>query len=610
MSKIRILHDHTINKIAAGEVIENPASVVKELVENSLDAGAKEISVEIKAGGRQLIRVSDNGIGMSADDALLCLERHATSKIKEVEDIQDLLTMGFRGEAMPSIAAISKFTLLTSTHEAKDCDGTLVMVDGGQIISCGPAARSPGTTIEVKSLFFNVPVRKKFQKSPTYDAQEILKMISVIALGNPSIKFELISDQKQVLKTDQPANSSTFQEKFADRIQAVLGTEFFSAIKHLSFSREPYQLEGFIGDPSYTRHNRSGQYLFINQRPVHSPFIAFAIRDGYGTSLATNRHPVFVLHLTMPGSLIDVNVHPQKKEIRLRQEYLLKEYLMQAVQQTLQQNHFDSFTSENQVTNFTPFCSEPFTSNYTLQTETPQKKECTPYPELKSYLDFKTHYSSLPLPLPTTKHDTQLDLLSSIPAKKTSPRIITTHVGFIQIDPLTFNMPDGLCLIDQKAASLRIHYERLLNKQTGSNTIQPLLIPITLDFSSFEAALLKEQLPYFNQMGFSIQEFGHATFIVDAIPDLLKKEDIRTCLIGISQDLNDCGDSGHIEREKSKRMALAASRLTESCTKRLSFDEAQALVNQLTQCETPLHCPFGKPTFIHLTYEKLNQLKG
>lgn len=608
MSKIRVLHDQTINKIAAGEVIENPSSVVKELVENALDAGADEISVEIRCGGRQLIRVTDNGSGMSSDDALLCLERHATSKIKEVEDIQDLITMGFRGEAIPSIASISKFTLLTSTQEAKNSAGTLVMVDGGQIVSCGPAARSPGTTIEIKSLFFNVPVRKKFQKSPAYDAQEILKMMNMISLGNPGIKFELISDEKHLLKTEQPSDKNGFQEKFADRMKTILGLEFFKAVQPLSFSHGPWQMEGFIGQPSYTKPNRTGQYLFINQRPVHSSFIAFAIREGYGTALPTNRYPVFALHLSMSGALVDVNVHPQKKEVRLRQESLLKEHLMQAVQQSLQgamvTDYTESLTTDEQITNSIPMCAEPATYCYQ-----PKADDATSS-RVRSYHDFKADYKPILPPKIRSETEAPLDLLPPVPIKKITPRIISTLPGFIQVDPLSCGMTDGLCLIDQKEASFRIQYERLLKKDEKSSAVQPLLVPMTVDFSTYEANLLKEQMSYLNQLGFSIQELSHDTFLVDAIPDLFKKEDLKSCLIGICQDLSECGDDGHLEREKLKRLARSASRLAESGIKKLHFDEAQSLINQLFLCENPLHCPLGKAIFIHLNHEKLKQIKG
>lgn len=331
-SKIRVLSDHTINKIAAGEVIENPASVVKELVENSLDAGSTDICIEIQGGGRQMIRISDNGCGMNSDDALLCLERHATSKLREVEEIHSLSTMGFRGEAIPSIASISKFNLLTCPAKEGDTEpvGSMVIVDGGKMVSCSPAARSQGTTIEVKSLFFNVPVRKKFLKSPSIDASEILKTVSLIALGHPSIKFQLIIDGKNTLiahSSKDPAFGTQLQE----RIESVLGTDFTRNATYIEETKDGISLKGVIGQPGYTRHNRTGQYLFINKRGVVSPLVAYAVKDGFGSSIPSGRFPVFVLHLEVSGDLVDVNVHPQKREVRLRQEQTIKELIIKAV---------------------------------------------------------------------------------------------------------------------------------------------------------------------------------------------------------------------------------------------------------------------------------------
>lgn len=335
-SKIRVLDERTINQIAAGEVIENPASVVKELVENAIDAGSTDICIEIKGGGRQLIRVSDNGCGMIQDDALLCLERHATSKIRNVDDIYAIGTMGFRGEAIPSIAAISKFTLMTCYKGENK--GTMVSVEGGKILQSTPVVHAPGTTVEVKSLFFNVPVRKKFQRSPAYDANEILKMISQIALGYPEIKFQLMSDQKTILTAPTTNSEATFQEKLKQRIKDILGMDFVETSYSVSGAQEGYKLQGLIGMPAFTRHNRSGQYLFINRRAVVSPLIGYAVRAGYGTTLSTQRHPVYALHLTVPGELVDVNVHPQKREVRLRQEQILREMVVAAIRDALQQN--------------------------------------------------------------------------------------------------------------------------------------------------------------------------------------------------------------------------------------------------------------------------------
>nr|MBA2726763.1 DNA mismatch repair endonuclease MutL [Parachlamydiaceae bacterium] len=336
-SKIRVLSDDTINKIAAGEVIENPSSVVKELTENSIDAGATEITIEIREGGRQLIRISDNGCGMNGDDALLCLERHATSKLKAVDDIEALVTMGFRGEAMPSIASISKFTLLTRLSETaiEDQPGTMVIVDGGKIVKCCPVECSKGTTIEVKSIFFNVPVRRKFQKSPSYDAAEICRIVTLLALANPEIKFQLISNQETIISAPAFPKDS-FQEALNERVQQILGNDFSRGLCPLTGMTGEYTLQGFLGLPASTKHNRTGQYLFINRRAVSSPLVSYAIREGYGTMLSTGRHPIYVLHLTMPGNLLDVNVHPQKREVRLRQEHVLKDLIIRSVSDSLQ----------------------------------------------------------------------------------------------------------------------------------------------------------------------------------------------------------------------------------------------------------------------------------
>lgn len=454
-SKIRVLSEHTINKIAAGEVIENPSSVVKELVENSLDAGATDICVEIKGGGRQLVRITDDGCGMNADDALLCLERHATSKIREVEDLHTLGTMGFRGEAVPSIAAISKFTLLTCPQE-QPSTGTMLIVDGGKIIKCCPAACATGTTIEVKSLFFNVPVRKKFQKSPAYDTNEILKMLSLLALGHPDIKFQLISNQQTILTTPI-SQAATFLDKLGERIATVLGKDFFAFTCPLEGSKGDIRLRGFIGQPTYSRHNRTGQYLFINGRGVFSPLISYTIRDGFGPSLGTNRHPVFVLHLELPGSLIDVNVHPQKREVRLRQEAILRDLLVQSVEQALQKK---GLALEVELPDLPPtFAPSPF-PKYSFSQVTDDE---SPKPSVQWNAPvLKNSYRPSPPPLYIRQEPEPL-LFNEPPKSPQVPRVLTTIPSYIIVEPTSLerSREGGLCLVDQRAAHARIIYEKL-----------------------------------------------------------------------------------------------------------------------------------------------------
>lgn len=642
-SRIRVLSDQTINKIAAGEVIENPASVVKELVENSLDAGSTEICVEIQGGGRQLIRISDNGCGMSRDDALLCLERHATSKIREVEDIEDLITMGFRGEAIPSIAAISKFTLLTcqrSEDGTKNEEGTLILVDGGNLISCSSAARSTGTTIEVKSLFFNVPVRRKFQKSPTYDAQEILKILSQLALAYPSVQFELISDQKSLLKTTISAQSLSFHDMLGRRLESALGIEFASSLIPLKFEQKQYsfELEGYIGLPTAHKPNRTGQHLFINHRLVSSSFISASIREGYGTMLPNNRYPLFVLHLRMPGSLLDVNVHPQKKEVRLRQEFQLKELIIQAVQSALrrEQRPIDPVLPKDDALeppywapyaallspkSFPKSVSEgewEYRSTVPASFKDAVSPVSTSLPSTQKLGDDTTSNFMIPPEPPKSPSQTSsLFIAPTYTAPAAAPRILATFVGYCILDPFHLNdklfcnstgkREGGLALLDQRAAYTRIHYEQLLKRSSIQET-QPLLIPLTLNLTESESQVLREYLPLLNDMGFELREFGEHAFVIDAFPQFLKQDQLQTCLNLLIQDLVEMQSSRRLQLKKEEYLALAACRASLPASKRLAIEEAQGLIQQLIACELPGQCPMGKPTCMYLTPEEVAKL--
>ena len=602
-SKIRVLNEQTINKIAAGEVIENPSSVIKELVENSLDANATDICIEIKGGGRQLIRVTDNGCGMNPDDAVLCLERHATSKIKNLEDVYELSTMGFRGEAIPSIASISKFTLLTC--QPGDELGTMVLVDGGRIIKCCPAARAPGTTIEVKSLFFNVPVRKKFQKSPTYDSNEIMKMMTLLALGNPDIKFQLISDQKTMLST----HASIAGEKLGQRIADILGHDFLGSTCRIEGNKGEYQLHGYAGLPSYNRHNRTGQYLFINNRAVVSPLIAYAVREGYGTTLPTHRHPIFVLHLQMPGNFVDVNVHPQKREVKLRQEYAIKEFVLKAIEKGLQEAGI-AFSNL-----FTPCpfeLQEPIANVVPAFEWKPENIQKNPSPSPSWQLasgTFANERSKDQHPIPkTTCEDKQLFTHKEKPV---IPAVLSAIKGYLLLDSSAIpSSKEGICLLDQRSAHSRIIFERLMQQQENAQQIpvQHLLIPHTFDLSHAEAAILRDCLENLNLAGIHIQEFGPNSFIIDAIPEVFGNVDLQGLILNFVHDLRNFQDIQGLKRQKDQQIALAASRAALSRDKKLSMQEAQALVNQLMVCQFPYQCPQGKPTMVPLSSEDLAKL--
>lgn len=626
-SKIRVLDEQTINKIAAGEVIENPASVVKELVENSIDAGSTNICVEIKGGGRQLIRITDDGCGMNGDDALLCLERHATSKIRDVEDIHSIYTMGFRGEAVPSIASISKFNLMTcpvhSNKSESDSKGTMVVVDGGKIVQCCPIARSQGTTIEVKSLFFNVPVRKKFQKSPAYDANEILKVLSNIALGHPSIKFELICDQKNVLVTRPDSNE---QNSLKKRVEEILGAEFCSATCPIEAQKGEYFLKGLIGVPGYTRHNRTGQHLFINKRAVLSPLVSFAVRDGYGTALPQNRHPVYVLHLTIPGMLVDVNVHPQKREVRLRQEQALKEMIMEAVRNGLQHASPLSFeTVDLPQANFMDEPAQTFmpASNKDYASFAVGNEPSTFQKPFNATRDsFREMPALAPLPsLPERKMpfqpipSTVSELFATPPSK--SPKVLAALKQYLLIDSSGLrehgekHNGEVLCLVDQRAAHSRIIFERLSTQAQKLSSerlpLQALLIPYTFETTPLESALLVQYVERLNALGISLRQSGPNVFLIDAIPQIFGNSDLRALVTGIVNAMRDNSGSDILQQEQEKQIAAIASRAAVSQQRSLTSDEAQALMDQLMKCQSPFQCPMGKPTMISITYEELSK---
>lgn len=647
-SKIRILDEHTINKIAAGEVIENPSSVVKELVDNSIDSGASEISVEISGGGRQLIRVTDNGCGMTPDDAVLCLERHATSKIQSVDDILKITSMGFRGEAIPSIASISKFTLLTSPEEGGE-KGTMVIVEGGRILKVCEAARSRGTTIEVKSLFFNVPVRKKFQRSPNYDSGEILKMLVKLALANPEIKIELISNQKLTLET-RGALEGPFSSRLSERVADVLGQEFIDQCCPVENVCDSIEVHGYIGLPANTRHNRTGQYVFINRRAVFSPLVQHAVREGYSTTLPANRHPLFLLHIVMPGDLVDINVHPQKKEVRLRQEQLLKRAVTQAVDRALHGSgaaflFHDEVPMEELLQNERNGALFTFSDNHFPRPEEgrfaldafPQPAEGINFSQ-KGFGGIPAIYESMykesgeicseqnafhrpqTLKMPPLPSEPPKSAASAEPQSEPTlfsddaikPRfkgiVIGTIPGYILLDGNSLGDSDScLYLVDQKAAHSRVLFETLLDKnRRQAIEIVQLLVPITLELTHEESALLSQNLDLLTDLGFALKEFGKHCFIIDAVPTLFGEIDSEAFVHELIHSLGK-GEEGWIEGEIERRIAGLASRLSLSRNTKMSIEEAKDLVDRLLSCNHPFQSPTGQQTISTFDRQELSK---
>jgi DNA mismatch repair protein MutL len=469
MGRIRTLTESTINQIAAGEVIENPASVIKELVENSLDAGAKKIRVEIQGGGFGQIIVSDDGIGMNRDDALLSFERHATSKITQLEDLNTLSSMGFRGEALASIAAVSKVELVTA-EEGKD--GVRVEIQAGKIVSCTLSPRSRGTTISVQSLFYNTPARKKFQKSASASIASIHKLLFSLALSYPEVGFELFSASEPLLSVF-PEKDSSFLTCFERRIKAVFKTSFLQSRKPLCLEKNGYQIHGFLAPPVDDRINRSGQYLFINRRAIQSPLISAAVKAGYGHRLDARRYPIFALHIVAPPDLLDVNVHPQKREVRFQDETWIKEFIQSSVQLV-----FHSFSP------LPPISTTPF------------------------------QFQEAPLTLRETQEIKSPSLIED-------PEVVGLYGPYLLLAE-----DSGVMIVN-----LRKIQEKTLQKELsiGSKS-QGLLLPIPLTLSRQQMIDLEERKPLLQKLGFSIERSGKENFLIHALPCCLKSADAQEAI--------------------------------------------------------------------------------
>lgn len=553
---IRVLSEQTINKIAAGEVIENPASVVKELVENALDAEASKITIEIENGGFNLIRISDDGTGMNRDDLLLSIERHATSKIREADDLNEVLTMGFRGEALASIAAISKLSITTSQENL----GTTLFSHGGKILRLEPAARNRGTTVEVRNLFYNVPARKKFQKSERSVQAEIQKLLVKYALAYPELSVYLFADGKEVM--------AAFPGSLQERANTVLGKDFLTEAYDVFHEEHSCQLKGFVGAPSQARSNRLGQYLFVNQRAVICPQISYAIYEGYGTQLQQRLHPTYIMQLTLPADWIDVNVHPQKREIRLREEKQVQDMVRRGIMKSFKQGSFSSLP-ENRDHEFVP----EFKDKRAWNIETP--------------LLFKGKEE---FPAPVFNYEEDLPVIGLFDS------YLIIH-GCSQ-----FDSEDGIALVDLNGATARILYERLVKGE--KRPLQTLLIPITLEFPSHESDVLSEHLEEIREMGIDLRLFGENCFIVDALAPDIAENDLKALLDSCIEVV----DEHLVEKERKKKLAITLSTFARSQKKEWTVSEGKRIVQELLKTESPFICPKGRKTVLRLNHEQIVQL--
>ena len=589
MSKIKILPEILSNKIAAGEVVERPSSVVKELVENALDADSSRIMIEVEKGGRSLIRVSDNGTGMNRDDALLAPERYATSKIHKDEDLFAINTLGFRGEALPSIAAVSKFRLVTRDPISQA--GTEIIVEGGTLKKVSEIGAPRGTMVTVKQLFFNMPARRKFLKTVNTEMGHIADAVSSTALGRPGVHFRLTHNDRRVKNwpaTDDPV----------DRIVDVLGRDIKDDLLGIEFTGDGLSMAGWLTSPRVTRSTSRGIYVYVNGRYVRDRVIQHALFEGYHGRLVKGQYPVAVLFIRVPYDQVDVNVHPTKHEVRFAQQKKVHDTVAGVVRDRLrfadQPGWTLKKTRESRPSAEQPGIAEPAiyfrTSEQPIKTQHPATGNRHPIPALKGDLSFTPTGSQTPLWSKKMFSDLRV-------------------IGQFHDTYILCESADGLVLIDQHAAHERIFFERLKNRSKDSRaTAQKLLIPETFDLGYREAKILEKLIPDLNELGLEIEPFGGDTFVVKAVPALLKDRAIKPLVIEMVEKMAQIGFTPGLEKAIDACLILMACHGAIRANQQLSDKEIKGLMEQLDACDQPSNCPHGRPVWIRMTRRDLEKM--
>lgn len=588
---VRVLDEATINKIAAGEVIERPASVVKELVDNAIDAGATDIRVEVLASGTELITVTDNGSGMVRDDAVLAFTKHATSKIIEIEDLEKVMTLGFRGEALSSIAAVAKVYL--TTRRKDDLSGIKVVVSGGTVENVVDIGAAPGTTISVESLFYNTPARKKYLKSLRTELAHITDIVTRHAFGHPDISFTLISDGKVLVRS--PTSGSIL-----DSVIHLLGADIAKKLIPVEYSSDIVNISGYISKPEVSRSGTDQQFLFINGRGISSKNISNAIRLGYYNLIPKGRYPVVVLDLELDLREVDVNVHPAKRHVRLSHEREVSDAIILAVENALKANDLvpEPSLPENKPVQ-TIFGGDKRAGVEVVSSKREDvllaKEEDEPYHASVRDTEKRLKRSERVY----LKSEKKID---RVPTGLGKARI----VGQVNELYIIVELEEGLMIVDQHAAHERVMYEQI--RDANSSSWQELITPVTLDLTSKEKVLLDEYIPFLEEMGFAISEFGPNSYVVTSIPSLLGKVENTDLIHDIIMDMLSSGkvkrDTGMFD-DLCKTMACrAAIKAGAGC----SMEQMESLLEQLDMAENPYTCPHGRPTVISFSRAELDKL--
>jgi DNA mismatch repair protein MutL len=591
MSRIRLLPEILASQVAAGEVIERPASVVKELVENSIDAGARKIEVSVRRGGTSMIRVVDDGSGMDRDDALLSLERHATSKIRTSADLAAIATLGFRGEALPSIASVSRFRLTTREPEA--VAGTEIIVSGGKIETVRDGGEAPGTQIEVRSIFYNLPARRKFLRSENTESRNIEHQLHLQATGHPEIAFVFVRDERVVFQL--PAAPS-----LVDRIRDLHGKEL---VDRLLPVEEPgndpakIRIRGLIGQAGVSRQTRAQQLVFVNGRAIESPVLTAALREGYHTALMKGQFPVTFLFLDLDPAAVDVNVHPAKREVRFRDPNSVREAVVAAIQRTLESGRRDwQQQFQKPLVPIVPSPQEHFRPPSTEQQQFPEPAVTRVIP---SRADGESSHDQ-PGAWPAE---------AAVNVASTSQQF--QIIGILNRLYVLMENQDGLVLVDQHAAHERILFEELRRRMEEQGVpSQRLLLAQTFELAPRDAEWVERNAETLQKMGIGIEPFGQNAFKIDSLPTFLDVADPVTFMRKVIDGLKSASNGSSAMRLGEEMIAKTVCRHAVKANDPLRYLEVEKLITDLLQCDLPYCCPHGRPTMIQISHAELEKKFG
>lgn len=607
-SVINILDDYTANRIAAGEVVERPASVVKELVENSIDALSSSITVYLEDGGKQLIKVVDNGCGMCRDDIVLCLQRHATSKIASADDLDSIATLGFRGEAIPSIASVSQMEIISKP--AYESSGVIVEIEAGRINNLQHIGAPDGTTFSISNLFFNTPARLKFLKTSQTELGHITDIISSFALAYPNIFFKLIHNGKEVLTS--PATGVRLNS-----IYNVMGKDIAKKMIEISFETQVMQVNGYVASPEINRNTRRDQTFFVNGRPIRSRTISHALEQAFKGLIQPGRYPLAVLFINMEPQLVDVNVHPTKAEVKFTSEHEVHSAVHRAVNDALMKGAAAPSISNNirqtsSDLNLRPDYIPPVQNTISF---TDISAQHDPNVSFRDYLDQRKQQLTAQSDADPFANTNQGVPMEESPVPEASFDAVRTVrlsgvrvIGQAKNTYILSECDDGVLIIDQHVAHERVLYDRMIRSSAESDTyIQRLIIPLTLSFSAREAAIIKHRLKDIIKSGFELEDFGQNTYVLRGVPANIPSADAEKTLKEMIEELLDLSTSKHLLVKADQVLITASCKMAVKAGEKLAQQEMEKLIEDLLKCDNPFVCPHGRPIIVSLSKWELDR---